>query len=466
MHRFLGPKIHLALKTSRGKKLSKGYDIKLVGAPVSNDIGNVTVHRYALRPTDFHGMSPIPKVVVEVGDEVKAGDPIFYDKKRPQIIYVAPVSGEVVEINRGAKRAISEVVILADKTVSYKQLNAPSIDTNREELVDFLCENGGWSLLNQRPFDVIPQCDEVPANVYISTFSTAPLGLDYGVVVAGKEAAFQKGLDVLGKLTSGSVHLGLDGKGGNLASAFTNATGVEKHYFSGKHPAGNVGVQIHHTVPIRGEAKVWTLGVQEVISLGALFLDGRYDASRVVTICGAQISEPRMVRTYLGANIGDLIDSGLKQKEDTRLIDGDVLSGKKVETTDFLSFRGEQITAIKEGNYHELFGWFLPLKPRPSISRTFPNFLFPNFKFEGDTNTHGERRAFVVTGQYESVLPMDIYPQHLMKAIMCGDIEKMEGLGINELTEADIAICEFVCTSKMPLQQILREGLDMMEEQS
>lgn len=447
-------------------KFKKGFDIKLAGSPQNDEIIDVAATRYAIKPTDFLGISPIPKVVVSVGDEVRAGDVLFFDKKRPEIMYVSPVSGEVIEINRGAKRAITEVVVLADKEVSYKPFDVPALDSERSELVDFLCQSGAWTMFNERPYDIVANINEVPANIFVSTFDSAPLALDYSKVIVGKEQEFQKGLDVLNKLTSGSVYLGLDGRGEEPVAAYANATGVVKNYFAGAHPSGNVGVQIHHTAPIKGAEKVWTLGVQDVITLGILWTEGKYDATRVVSIGGAQMSNPKIVRTKLGANIGDVIgENGLRDGE-TRLINGNVLTGKPVEQNDFLSFRSDQITAIKEGNYNELFGWLLPLKPRPSVSGTYPNFLFPNFEFEGDTNTHGEKRAFVVTGQYESVLPMDIYPQHLMKAIMTGDIEKMEGLGINELSEEDVALCEFVCTSKMPVQQLLRQGLDMMREQS
>lgn len=444
--------------------LDKGHDIKLVGKPQSGVITTGTASRYAIKPTDFLGISPIPKVVVAVGDEVQAGDPLFFDKKRPEIMYVSPVSGEVVEVNRGAKRAIAEIVILGDKEMTYKAIAAPSLDVDRPALVSFLCEAGAWPLFNQRPFDVVPSIEDVPANIFISTFSTAPLAMNYEDVVKGSEVSFQKGLDVLGKLTTGSVYLGLDGRGERPASVFADATGVHKTYFAGKHPAGNVGVQIHHTAPIRGEQKVWTLGVQEVITLGKIFTEGKYDASRVVSLGGAQVAHPRLVRTYQGANIGELV--GELNEGASRLIAGDVLSGRSADMAGYLDFACDQVTAIKEGDQHELFGWLLPLTPRPTISGTFPNFLYPDFEFEGDTNTHGEKRAFVVSGQYESVLPMDIYPQHLIKAIMTGDIEKMEGLGINELSEEDIALCEFVCTSKMPLQQLLRQGLDMMREQA
>jgi len=445
---------------------TKGHNVKLAGSP-KGDIKSMHTSRYALKPTDFNGISPIPKILVEVGAEVKAGDPIFYDKKRPEIIYASPISGEVVEVNRGAKRSIANVIILADKKISYKSYEVPNIETvDRQALKDFLVGSGVWPMFNQRPFDIVADIVEDPRDIFVSTFDTAPLALDQGIVIDGNEAAFQKGCDVLNALTDGSVYLGLDGRGSKAPSeGFTKVNGVKKNYFYGKHPAGNVGVQIHHVAPIKGNDKVWTLGVQEVITIGKLFLEGKYDASRLVALVGAQVTEPSIIKTYQGANIGDLVKGNLSD-EKIRIIAGNVFTGRETTKENFLSFCDDQITVIREGDNYEAFGWLLPIKPRPSISGTFPNFLFPDFEFEGETNTHGEKRAFVVTGQYESVLPMDVYPQHLMKAIMAGDFEKMEGLGINELSEEDVALCEFVCTSKMPLQKILREGLEMMREQA
>jgi len=443
----------------------KGHDVKLAGSP-SGEIKTIHTNRYAIRPTDFNGISPIPKVLVEAGNEVKAGDPIFFDKKRPEIMYASPVSGEVVEVKRGAKRSIAEVIILADKEINYKSFDVPSLeDTNRQDLKNFLIGSGVWPMLNQRPFDIVADIDESPRDIFISTFDSAPLALDSNLIINGNEAAFQKGCDVLSALTDGSVYLGLDGRGEAPSTGFSSVTGVKKNYFSGKHPVGNVGVQIHHVAPIKGTDKVWTLGVQEVIIIGKLFLEGKFDTSKLVSVGGSQVLKPSVISTYQGANIGDLVEKNLSG-EKNRIIDGNVFTGRETSKESFLSFSENQITVIKEGDDYEALGWLLPIKPRPSISGTFPNFLFPDFEFEGETNTHGEKRAFVVTGQYESVLPMDVYPQHLMKAIMAGDFERMEGLGINELSEEDLALCEFVCTSKMPLQEILREGLEMMREQA
>lgn len=447
--------------------LHKGFDINLEGEAAPQINTKVKASTYAVLPANFRGNSPIPKMEVEVGAIVKAGDPLFHDKSQPDIKYCAPVSGEVIAINRGEKRAIKEVVILADMDMQYREFKAPDLGKcTREELVRFLLDSGVWPMIRRRPFDIIPDPTEVPRDIFISTFDTAPLAPDLNFVVEGKGAAFQKGLDVLGHLTSGKVFLGLDARGDNPPSAvFTQATGVEKYWFRGKHPAGNVGVQIHHIKPINTGDSVWVMGVQEVITLGTLFTEGRFDTARVIALTGAELEAPQYVKTYLGASISDLVKGNLKGKH-VRIISGDVLTGEHKAENGFLNYWDDQVTVIEEGDYYELFGWLIPGSLRPSLSRTYPNFLIPGAKFKADSNTHGEKRAFVVTGQYEEVLPMDIYPQHLMKAILAGNFEKMEGLGILELSEEDIALCEFACTSKQPLQHILRQGLDMMREQS
>ncbi len=446
--------------------LKQGHDILLEGVAEKSVDHDVQANTFAVQPPNFIGMSPIPKVLPEVGTSVKAGDVIFFDKKRPEIKYTAPVSGEVIDVKRGAKRSIAEVVILKDKEMQYRAFDKFDLENgSREDLVNYMLESGVWTFIRQRPYDLLADPSEIPNNIFVSTFDSAPLAPDLNFVVEGKEAAFQKGLDVLGKLTGDKVYLGLDARGKSApAAAFANATGVERRWFNGPHPSGNVGIQIHHTAPVDANNKAWVVGVQDIITIGTLFNDGKYDASRVVAIGGAEVSNPKYVQTYIGANIGDLV-KGNVEGEATRLISGDVLSGKHVPAEGFLNYFDDQITAIKEGDYYEMFGWLLPIAPRPSVSKTFPNFLFKDYKFTPDTNTHGEQRAFVVTGQYEKVLPMDIFPQHLMKAIIVNDFERMEGLGIYELSEEDVALCEFVCTSKQPLQSILREGLDAMLDQ-
>lgn len=445
--------------------LRQGFDINLLG-DAERVIEDKPVSTFGIQPTNFIGMSPIPKVVPDVGTNVKAGDVLFFDKKRPEIKYTAPVSGELIELNRGEKRAITSLVVLADRDVEYRQFDVPGEEADRTAVVELLLESGCWPMLRQRPYNSIPRPDDVPKSIFVSTFDTAPLAPDLNLVVEGNEVAFQKGLDVLARLTDGSVNLGLDAKG-TPHQAFRNAMGVEKHYFRGKHPAGNVGVHIHHVDPVSANQVVWTAGVQEVITIGNLFLTGRYDPVRVIALTGAEFDRPRYIRTRLGAKVGDLVKGEHDRSDnEVRLVSGDALSGAEVTESDFVNFHDDQLTAIEEGNYFELFGWLLPINPRPSRSGTFPNKLFGSgYKYKADTNSHGEKRAFVVTGEYEAVLPMDVLPQHLMKAIMVNDFERMEGLGIYELVEEDIAICEFACTSKQPLQRILRQGLEVMREQ-
>jgi Na+-transporting NADH:ubiquinone oxidoreductase subunit A len=442
---------------------TKGHDINLAGKP-SPKIEKIHAVRYAIKPTDFHGMSPIPKVVPEVGSDIKAGDVLFYDKKRPEIKYCSPVSGELVEVKRGEKRSITEVIILADKEIKYTTVKTPENNADRSAIVEFMAANGLWPLINERPFDVVPDLATVPANIFISTFDTAPLAPDNNLIVAGREEAFQKGLDVLSRLTSGKVHLGLDARGDKPAYVFTDAKNVEKHWFSGPHPSGNVGVHIHHIAPIKTHQQVWTLTVQNVIAIGQMFLTGQFHADRIIALTGAELQDPKYIHIYQGANIGDLLKGNIFG-ENNRIVCGDVLSGYQVTEDGFLGFNADQVTVLKEGNDYELFGWLLPLAPRPSVSGTIPSYGGADTEFEANTNTHGEKRAFVVSGQYENLLPMDIYPMHLMKAILAGNIEKMEGLGLAELTEEDVALCEFACTSKNPLQSMLRDGLNNLKEQ-
>ena len=450
----------------KGKKvhiLRQGHDIILSGAP-RNKLIDRTVRHYAIQPTNFRGIFPIPKLTVQVGDRVKAGDVLYYQRYQPKIQHVAPVSGEITAINRGRKRSIIEVVIAADEQTEYKPLQPPDWkNSSREELVEFLLQCGAWPLFNQRPYDIIPPIDAVPRDIFISTFSTAPLAPDYDMIVNGHGEAFQMGLNVLTRLTSGKVHLGLNANGiYPPASEYTEATGVEKHWFYGVHPTGNVGVQIHHIAPIRPGDVVWTLTVQQVIQLGKIWTEQKWVADRVIAIAGAGAEETGYVRTKVGANIGELIG---EPREKTRYISGDVLSGEAKALHQFLNWQHEMVSCIPEGDYFEPFGWLIPSRVAPSRSRTLANFVFPNKVFDGDTNTHGEKRAFVMSDDYDGLLPMDIPLYHLMKAILVNDYDKMEQLGIKELSEEDVALAEWRCTSKQPLQQILRRGLEMWREQ-
>ncbi len=446
-------------------KLKSGFDIKMQGRAYKENGGLIHTSTYAVKPKDFIGMSPIPKVMVEEKTSVKAGDQLFFDKKRPEIFYTAPVSGELIEVRRGEKRSIAELVILADKEMQYKDF--PTADPkgmSRQDVLDRLLEAGAWPFILQRPYNVVADPADAPRDIFISGFDSAPSAANYNYTLQGEAAAFQAGVDALQQLTDGTVHLGLNADL-KPCDTYKEAKGVKKTYYKGAHPAGNVGVQIHHTAPINKGETIWTVDPQHVVFIGRLFKDGRFDTRHLMALAGPEVENAKYYETYLGANIGEVVKDKLVD-DHVRYISGDVLTGKQVETNSHVGFFDNALAVIEEGDFYEMFGWLLPSYARPSISPTFPWSLFPSEEFKVNTNSHGEERAFVVTGQYESVTPMDIYPQHLLKAIMARDFEKMEGFGIYEVVEEDLALCEFVCTSKVDVQEILREGLDYMREQS
>lgn len=440
-------------------KLSRGFDIKLLGKPTPEHLDVPQPRLFALKPTDVVGIGPIPKLLVELGSRVLSGEPLFFDKGDPRVRFSSPVSGEVVEIRRGAKRAITEVVISADAEQEFNAFDRLDLATSsREAVVGLLLESGAWGLLKQRPFNTVADPDATPRDIFISCFDTAPLAPDHNILIKGKEAAFQNGLRVLAKLTSGDVHLGV---GPDSSDVFTKAEGVKTASFSGPHPAGNVGIQIHHVAPINKGDVVWTLKPQDVAIIGKLFSEGVFDAERTVALTGSETDRTGYFNTRIGASVDTLLSGRLKNDR-VRCISGNPLTGTQIAKDGFLGLYDDQITVIETGDRPEFLGWLVPSYKRPSLSRTFLSFLRPNKQYHVNTNNHGEERAYVMTNQYESVVPMDLYPQHLIKSILYSDFEQMEGLGIYEVVEEDLALCEFVCTSKQPVQQILRAGLDLV----
>ena len=447
-------------------KLKKGFDINLAGKAEKRLGGEVFPETFALKPTDFNGIKR-PKLLVNEGDTVKAGTPILFDRVLESVLFTAPVSGEVVEIKRGAKRKLLEIKILADKEIAYESFpkhSASDISSlSRELILDQLLKSGVWPNIIQRPYGIIANPEETPKSIFISTFDTAPLAPDYNFLLKGQEAHFQTGLDVLKKLTTGQVHLGMKAEG-EVAPVFAQAKNVQIDKFSGKHPAGNVGVQIHHIDPINKGDIVWTLKPQAVVQIGKLFTEGIYDASKVVALVGSEVKEPQYYRTYVGAGISRLVEGKVKAGKN-RFISGNVLTGEKVAEDSFLGFYDNMITVIPEGDHYEFLGWIMPQANVPSFHRAFGllSFLNPKKEFVVDTNTNGEERAFVQTGVFEKVVPMDILPTHLLKAIMAEDYDEMEALGIYEVVEEDLALCEFIDVSKHDVQAILREGLILMQ---
>lgn len=464
-HELLGSEAKSKHGEGKVYNLKRGFDISIAGRAKKETAGWLTSSTYAVRPTDFVGMSPIPKVLLEVGQEVKAGDKLFFDKKRPEIFYTAPVSGEITEIRRGPKRLITEVVILADQQVKFAEFPKEDPNSlNREAVTARMIESGVWPSLRQRPFDVVAEPGDSPKSIFISGFNSAPLAANFNYSLQGLAKEFQAGIDALRKLTDGAIHLSLDANQAPC-DTYIKATHVEKHWFNGPHPAGTVGVQMHHIAPIAKGEVAWYINPDDVVVLGRLFLEGRYNTEKLVCVGGPEIEKPAYYRAYKGACISGLVEGNLK-KDNVRFISGSVLTGTELAKDGYLGYYDSYVSVIEEGDFMEFMGWLLPSYARPSLSPTFPWGLFPGMEFDVNTNTHGESRAFVVSGQYESVTPMDIYPQHLLKAILARDFEKMEGLGIYEVGEEDLALCEFVCTSKVPVQRILRDGLDYVREQS
>lgn len=450
---------------SKTIKLRKGLDIKLVGEA---DKVKASVDRsasFAIKPPDFHGL--VPKMLVKAGDKVKAGTPIFADKYREDLKFVSPVSGEIADVVRGAKRKILEVKITPDADNAYEDLGA--VDTanmSGEEVKAYMLKNGLWPFIKMRPLDVIANPDDTPKAIFISGFDSAPLAPDYDFILHGENEVFQRGLYALSKLTEGKIHLTL--KGNSVSDdTLTGAQGVTINKITGKHPAGNVGTQIHHIDPINKGEVVWTVNAQDVAIIGRIMSSGQYDASRVIAITGSEVKNPKYVKTTIGTSIDKIIEDNIKG-DNVRYISGNVLSGDKIDANGYLGFYHSQITVIPEGDEPKFMitkGWMGPGFGKFSTNRSYLSWLMPNKKYELDTNLNGEIRAFVVTGEMEKVFPFDIYPMHLVKSIMYNDIDLMENLGIYEVAPEDFALCEFVCTSKIDIQDVVREGLDVIQKE-
>ncbi|MCD4680488.1 MAG: Na(+)-translocating NADH-quinone reductase subunit A [Bacteroidales bacterium] len=442
-------------------KLKKGLNIKLLGE-AEKTVVDINSDFFALKPTDFIGV--FPKLMVKEGDEVKAGTVVFYDKYRQDILFSSPVSGTITEIKRGPKRLLEEIRIKANGKSEYEsfQVSDPK-NLSKEEITELLRKSGIWPCLRQRPYSVIANPGDDPKAIFISAFDTSPHGLDYDFIVHGKGELFQKGLDALKKLTSGKVHLNVNPQE-TTSRVFHKSKDVQINQFTGPHPSGNVGIQIHHVDPINKGDIVWYLNPQDVLIIGKFFTEGKYDASCMISMSGSEVLKPRYYKTIKGTSVKPILDKNVKDGEH-RYISGNVLTGKKIQQEGYLGYYDYQLSVIPEGNYFEFLGWALPGLGKFSVSRSFTSWMCTSKKYSIDTNLHGGERAFVLSGEYEKVLPMDIFPVHLLKAILAEDIDLMENLGIYEVDEEDFALCEFVCTSKVNSQDIIRKGLDLMRKE-
>ena len=446
---------------SKDIRIKKGLDIKLVGVAEKKTTNSSQSSVYAVKPEDFHGITP--KLVAKEGAEVKAGDTLFYSKSDERILFPSPVSGKVTEVIRGARRKVLAVKIAADATQVYKDFGAKDADAmSADEVKNHLFASGCWPFVKQRPYDVVANPNQAPKAIFISAYASAPLAADLEYTLAGKEVELQAAITAVSKLTEGLVHVSV---GANTTSPLANLKGIELHKVSGPHPSGNVGTQIAKLDPINKGEVVWVITPQDLVVIGELLLTGKLNVSRTIALTGSQFSKPAYVTAISGAAIADVTANNLND-DNTRIISGNVLSGKEVKAEEFLGYYDNQITAIPEGDDYEFFGWNKPIFNKISTSRALTfSWLTPKKKYDLNTNTNGEHRAFVITGSYEEVFPLDIYPMQLLKAFMYKDLDEMEALGGYEVAPEDFALTEFVCVSKQPHQKIIREGLDLMREE-
>lgn len=452
------PVERIAMHMGKSIKINKGLDIRMVGEAEKVTVSPDGVDTIVIKPTDFHFL--VPKCLVNPGDEVKAGTPLFYSKKHPEVKFCSPVSGEVVEVVRGEKRRLMSIKILADKETRYLDVQVPSLETaSKEEIISTLCENGLWAYIKQRPFDVIANPRVAPKGIFISAFDSNPLAPDLDFALQGYGPEFQKGIDVLAKLAP--VHITAHTEK-TKSDVFLKAANAQIHTINGPHPSGNVGVQIHHIDPINKGEVAWTVNAQDVAIIGRLFTEKKYNAIRVVAITGSEVNRRRYAKVITGTPLKALLQDNINTTHPVRIISGNVLTGTQESMDGYLGFYDNQVTVIPEGYEPQFFGWILPGFGKFSMSKTFFSWLTPSKKYTLNTSLNGEERAFVVTGEYEKVFPMNIYPVYLLKAILANDIEKMEELGIYEVAPEDFALCEFVCTSKIETQAIVRQGLDTL----
>ena len=480
--------------------IKKGLDIPIDGAAELRLTDARSISTYAVKPTDFVGLTP--RLLVEEGQAVEVGDALFCDKHDERIHFTSPVNGHVKAIVRGEKRKLLEVVVEADGSSAgsigsdYKSSPTQDLPRTTEEIKAAMLQCGLWTMLRQRPFGTIAKPDDKPKAIFVSAFDSAPLAPDYDFVLQGREMFFAKGIEALTRLTDGLVHVcfrprqnlsNLLEKGGHMGPPLR----VDIHYINGPHPAGNIGTQIAHIDPINKGDIVWTMNAQDVAVLGELVTTGIYRPEKVIAVAGPQTNNPHYYRIISGACVESIVAAQVpnvdypkmdieKATMGHRVISGNVLSGTQIAVDGFIGAYDNMITLLPEGNQSEFMGWLMPGLRKFSFSHTFLSGFMPKSickpfgiqlpRFERfwkyDTNLHGEERPFVVTGEFEKVFPFDIYPLQLIKACIVGDLDLMENLGIYEVEPEDFALCEFIDTSKTDIQAIIRQGLELAKKEN
>lgn len=442
-------------------KLRKGLDINLKGKPSQEIIEVKQPEIYALIPDDFYGVTP--KVVVKEQEYVMAGGALFVDKNNPEIKFVSPVSGVVTCIERGERRKVLSISVAAAAEQDFEEFGKKDLSKmTGEEVKSTLLEAGLFSFFVQRPYAVIADPKSEPKGIFISAFDKNPLAPNFEYVLQGQEYDFQTGLDALSKIAKTYLNVCVCQK----SKALTEAKNVTITTFEGPNPAGNVGVQINHISPINKGEVVWTLGAEEVIFIGRLFNTGRVDLTRTIALTGSEVKKAAYCKLKVGALLTDLFTSNVDSSKPVRYINGNVLTGKQTKQNGFLGAHTTSLTVIPEGDsVHEFLGFVMPRFNQFSASHSYFSWLFPKKEYTLDSRVKGGERHMIMSGEYDKVFPMDIYPEYLIKAIIAGDIDKMEALGIYEVAPEDFALCEFVDSSKLELQRIVRQGLDMLRKE-
>ncbi|NVJ64975.1 MAG: Na(+)-translocating NADH-quinone reductase subunit A [Gammaproteobacteria bacterium] len=445
-------------------KIKKGLDLPIEGQPEQTISNGATVKTVAILGEDYVGMKPT--MHVQVGDAVKKGQLLFDDKKTPGVKYTAPAGGTVTAINRGAKRKLLSVVIeiaQQEEAVSFNHYSADQLaNLERQAIVDQMVESGLWTALRTRPYSKVPAIDSETKAIFVSAMDTNPLAADPEVIIAEQAEAFNQGLSLLTTLSAGKVFVAT--KDGSGISKLDHPK-VQYEAFSGPHPAGNVGTHIHFLYPAAADNMVWHIGYQDVIALAKLFTTGELYADRVVALGGTMIEKPHLARTRLGANIDELL-VGEETDADNRHLSGSVLNGfHAIDSRAYLGRFHNQVTVIKEGREKEFFGWAMPGANKFSLTRAFISAFFPKKSYAMTTTTGGSERAIMPIGLYERVMPMDILPTQLIRALVTGDTDTAQQLGALELDEEDLALCTFVCPGKYEYGPILRENLTKIEKE-
>ncbi len=435
--------------------LKKGLDIPVKGAAAQKVLKTVKPGVVAVKPSDFKGF--LPRLLVKEGDRVLAGSPVLADKQKPQVLVTSPVSGTVKSIVRGDKRKLLAVLVDADASQEYVDFGT-KVPADADAVKELLLKTGLWGALIQRPYGVQADPALRPKAIFISSFSTAPLAADTEFTLGDRFADIQAGVNALAKLTDGGVHFSVNKAVWN-SSPFHKVENAIVHSVSGKHPAGNVGVQISHIAPIQKGETVWTMPILLVAALGHVINTGKLDLTRKVAVTGPVAADPAYVVALPGTPVKEIADI----PADARVIGGDVLTGENLGADGCLGFFQDQVTLLHEGTEREWFGWAKPFRPKVhSSSWCYFSWLTPKKKYDMDTNLHGGPRAFVETKCFEDVTPMEIFPIYLIKACLAGDIEKMEKFGIYEVLPEDLALCDYVDPSKNDIQAMIQKGIDLM----